>query len=186
MAFAAAVSVSAAQADETRAQCPALAEIDLAALSNLSFDVVAARQVLQAEAVPQLGDADTVLRFYTFSDGGRGVADTTHAVARHAKGGWHLARRRNASDPMAGHLGAADAATLAAALADRCLAREPDYAPRTIPRLGGGGETCFDGATFYLQIERAGMVRTIRHDCRARWRAGEIMLLLRNAVLAPD
>lgn len=178
--------------DKTRAQCPGLANIDLAGVAAMTFDVAGARKELAAKATPELGDADIVLRFHQLA--GFGPAPyTIDATARHVKGRWLYTRLRkpDKADPhqsietVDGPLSASAARALDAALADSCFAREPDYAPRTIPLLGGDRETCFDGGQFLLQIERTGGVRTIRQDCAARWRAGEIMLLLRNAAPEP-
>ncbi|HEY4941483.1 MAG TPA: hypothetical protein VII56_08645 [Rhizomicrobium sp.] len=178
--------------DKTRAQCPGLANIDLAAVAAMTFDVAGVRETLAARAKPELGDADIVLRFH--QSAGFGPAPyTIDATARHVKGQWLYMRQRKPgkADPpqgietVEGPLPAGAARALDTALADSCFAREPNYAPRTIPLLGGDRETCFDGGQFLLQIERPGGVRTIRHDCAARWRAGEIMLLLRNAAPEP-
>ena len=185
MAFAIASSAASVQAEETRALCPQLAQLDLATLGTLTFDVDAARRQLGAKASPDLGGADIVLRFYTESSGGRDSIDSTLAKAVRDRAAWHVTRGGvsglQGKATMQFVLSDRDAAALDAALVDPCLAHEPDFAPRTLPIMGGRHETCYDGATFYLQIERAGGVRTIRHDCQPRWRAGEIMLLLRNA-----
>ncbi len=182
--------------ESVRARCPGLANVDLAALAAMPFDVAAARTALGASATPQLGDAAIVMRLFAPSGFGRAPSYTTHVVARRVKGRWHYTRVRRPlvqdatpGEPVRagaqmqdGLLSVAASQALDAALDDPCFAHEPDYAPRTLPLLGNIGETCVDGSAFLLQIERAEGVRTIRQDCVPRWHAGEIMRLLRDAI----
>ncbi|HVY85644.1 MAG TPA: hypothetical protein VG943_10955 [Caulobacterales bacterium] len=192
---------------ETRAMCPALRDIDFERL-GASWDersLHEARQALRATDQPQLGDADIVLRFY--APPGFGGGESTWVTARRVGGAWRIAREDRRLEPAApeppslsvhsidmraqrsrapmitreGPLEAERAARIESALADPCLAREPDAAPAVLPLRGGHDEPCYDGAPFFLQIERAEGVRTLLHVCETRWRAGDIMRALESA-----
>jgi hypothetical protein len=189
---------------ETRAQCPGLANVDFARLSADDGTWRGqVRDLLRATDQPQLGDADIVIRFH--APPGFGGASSTWTTARRVNSVWWFTREERAlttasPEPPApnvidmrasrprspivtteGRLAAEKAAAIEAALADPCLAREPDSAPAMLPIRGGHDEICMDGAPFFLQIERAEGVRTFAHSCMTRWRAGEIMRALESA-----
>ena len=189
---------------ETRAQCPALANLDFARL-GADDDTWRgqARQLLRASDQPQLGDTDMVIRFY--APPGFGGSASTWTLARRVAGAWRFRREeqtlppampappdphvidmraRRTQSPIVvteGPLESQRAEGLEAALADPCLAREPDSASAVLSLRDNHDQACMDGATFLLQIERAEGVRTFAHVCATHWRAGEIMRALESA-----
>lgn len=191
---------------ETRRLCPGLRDLDFARLAVDPDDNwrSEARGLLRATDQPQLGDAEIVLRFYA-PPGFGGGGSTTRTTARRVGGEWIVRREdallttagpppydrfridMRASRPQSpiivreGPLAPDRGAALDAALADPCLAREPDVSPAALPLRGGRLDVCQDGAPFFLQIERADGVRTIVHVCQPRWRAGEIIRTLESA-----
>lgn len=195
---------------ETAAQCPALRTVDFAALAESGFDPQLLRRQMGWSGEAHLDGADVVLRFYAPPGFGGLPAWTTRTTARRVNGQWRLTRTDTSNipapptppDPGAppdptiyasqyavrtteGPLAARHAALLDAALADPCFAREPDYAPASLPLRGGHYETCMDGSPFSLQIERAEGVRTVLQICQRRWRAGEIISVLETAQPEP-
>lgn len=191
---------------ETRRLCPGLRDLDFARLAVDPEDNwrEEARSLLRATGQPQLGDAEVVLRFHA-RPGFGGGGSTTRTTARRVGGEWIVRREdallttagpppydrwridMRASRPQSpiivreGPLDADRGAALDAALADPCLAREPDVSPAALPLRGGRLDICRDGVPFFLQIERVEGVRTIVHVCQPRWRAGEIIRTLESA-----
>lgn len=190
---------------QTRAMCPALRDVDFRRL-NMGWDagmLAQARAMLRAGERPDLDGAEIVIRFHAPS--GFGGAQSTWTTARRSGGEWRFVREdypltgappppydpyvidmraRRPQSPIVVTEGALESergARIDAALADPCLAREPDTAPAALPLRGGESDVCYDGALFFMQIERAEGVRTFAHVCETRWRAGEIMQMLDGA-----
>lgn len=190
---------------ETRRLCPALRDVDFARLNSDAGDDWRSevRRMLRANASPQLGDADLILRFH--APPGFGGTSSTWTTARRVAGAWRVQREdrpltsagpppydpfridMRSSRPRSpiivreGPLDPAYTEVLEDALSDPCLDREPDAAPAALPLRGGDLDICMDGASFFLQIEHAARVRTFVHVCEPRWRAGEIMRILESA-----
>lgn len=190
-----------------RSACPWLETIDYSRLTpgHTPQSLSEARASLRAGDQPNLGAADVVIRF--FAPPGFGGSRSTWATAQRVHGRWRLVREdrplvsapppppdappdpddarpqrpRSPIIPLTAPLEADRAAILDAVLADPCLAREPDTAPAALPLRGGGLDICGDGASFFLQIERASSVRTFAHACTPRWRAGAIKRALEGA-----
>ncbi|MDP1632554.1 MAG: hypothetical protein Q8L66_14155 [Caulobacter sp.] len=188
-------------------RCDALSRLDRSAFTALTAaEAARAREVLLGGDAPDLGDADTVIRFH--APPGFGGSGSTWTTARRVDGVWRFVREdlpmtpppppppsadeMNVSDMRGsrerrrilyqqGRLEPDRAAVIEAALNDPCLSREPDVGLAALPLRGGRLEPCFDGATFFLQIETAGGVRTFVHHCTPRWRAGTIMRALETA-----
>lgn len=76
--------------------------------------------------------------------------------------------------PSTGHLAPEQAAEIEAALADPCLAAQPDYVPTTVPWPDGRSDNCWGGVGGLIEIRRGARVRRIADSC-ARWAAGRLM-----------
>ena len=194
-----------AGAGEAAPRCDAIAKLHRSMFQPMSpATAAAAREHLHAGNEPDLGDADTVIRF--FAPPGFGGDISTWTTARRVNGVWQFVRDDHSRIPpppppppedfegpfwdmrrgpgrsefyrLQGRLEPDRAAVLEAALNDPCLAREPDLGPAVLQLRSGKTQPCFDGAPFFLQIETVQGVRTFVHLCETRWLAGSIMRAL--------